>query len=63
MKLYKYLSTVSYLHIELNVYYVAYNSMWKQFIIRAFLCNLLKCNVFIFKVFLLFLYIDVFDDD
>ena len=63
MKLCKYLGTVRYLHIGVNVYYVAYNSMWKQFIIRTFLCNLIKCNLLIFKVFLLFLCIDVFDDD
>ena len=63
MKLYKYLGTVSYLHIGVNAYYVAYNPMWKQFIIRTFLCNLSKCNLFIFKVFLLFLCIYVFDDD
>ena len=55
MKLYKYLGTVSYLHIGVNVYYVAYNSMWKKFIIRAFSCNLIKYNLFIFKVLLLFL--------
>ena len=56
-------SYVSYLYIGVNAHYVAYNSMWKQFIIRTFLCNLIKCNLFIFKVFLLFLCTDVLDDD